>query len=385
MRWSNLGKAARASRAGALTAMFVQRCGLLWCIWPHDHRRHSHTHHPLLPPLTLDQAIAPLIAPANATLTHMAATSVLPASQSLPKMSGPAQKTTLLVTTFPGLDLPRTLSIPIETDARVRDALAAVHARLPSDVGRSLIVSTTSGKLLRASDDAPVTTLCSTQATDFLPLRITGRLCGGKGGFGSQLRAAGGRMSSRKNRDQRNQNGSNRNLDGRRLRTVDEAKRLAEYLATKPEMEQKEKDERRKRWEDVVAAAEATEAKIKSGKMGSNQGRLDAEYVESKEAAEEKVREAVAKAMREQMLVDGPTGSESDEDDEAGSGSGEDRDESSQSPDEAAGPSKKEAAGRSFFGWDEDDEYSSSEDEGTDEKSLPAEPAVEGKGKGKAT
>ena len=39
-------------------------------------------------------------------------------------------------------------------------------------------------------------------------------------------------------------NGSNRNLDGRRLRTVAEAKRLAEYLALKPEMEAKEKEER---------------------------------------------------------------------------------------------------------------------------------------------
>lgn len=313
---------------------------------------------------------------------NMAATSVLPASQPLRSTGELPQRTTLLVTTFPGLDLPRTLSIPIESDARVCDALAAVHARLPADVGPSLIVSTTSGKLLRATDHAPVTELCSAQATGFLPLRITGRLCGGKGGFGSQLRAAGGRMSSRKNRDQRNQNGSNRNLDGRRLRTVDEAKRLAEYLATKPEMEQKEKDERRKRWEDVVAAAEATEAKIKSGKMGSNQGRLDAEYVESKEAAEEKVREAVAKAMREQMLVDGPTGSESDEEDGEGSESGEERDESSQSPDEVAGSSKQEASGRSFFGWDEDDEYSSSEDEGTGAP-VPAEPIVEGKGKGK--
>jgi len=334
--------------------------------------------------LTLNKAdITSPVAFVKLADTKMAATTVLPATQPLRNMSTKAQKTTLLVTTFPGLDLPRTLSIPIETTARVCDALTAVHARLPSDVGPSLIVSTTSGKHLRASDDAPVTTLCSTQASDFLPLRITGRLCGGKGGFGSQLRAAGGRMSSRKNRDQRNQNGSNRNLDGRRLRTVDEAKRLAEYLATKPEMEQKEKDERRKRWEDVVAAAEATEAKIKSGKMGSNQGRLDAEYVESKEVAEEKVREAVLKAMRQQMLVDGPTGSESDEEDEEVSVSGEERDESSHSPDEAAGASKKDAGGRTFFGWDEDDEYSSSEDEGADE-SVPAEPAVEGKGKGKA-
>lgn len=49
-------------------------------------------------------------------------------------------------------------------------------------------------------------------------------------------------MSSRK----RKQNaelatGSARNLDGRRIRTVTEAKNLAAYLATKPDMDRKEK------------------------------------------------------------------------------------------------------------------------------------------------
>lgn len=194
-------------------------------------------------------------------------------------------------------------------------------------------------------------------------------------------------MSSKKKRDGQDQNGSNRNLDGRRLRTVDEAKRLADYLATKPEMDRKEKEERRKRWEAVVDAAEATEAKIRSGKMGSNQGRLDAEYVESKEAAEEKVREAVQKAMREQMLVDGPTGSES---------SAEDEDEGSESDVEDAGSpelkggasSSKDAGAMKFFGWDEDEELMS-EDEDEDEedqgKEEVQEPTAIAKGKQKAT
>lgn len=50
---------------------------------------------------------------------------------------------------------------------------------------------------------------------------LSPRLLGGKGGFGSQLRAAGGRMSSQRtdNKD------SCRDLDGRRLSTVKEAKR----------------------------------------------------------------------------------------------------------------------------------------------------------------
>jgi hypothetical protein len=47
------------------------------------------------------------------------------------------------------------------------------------------------------------------------------RLLGGKGGFGSQLRAAGGRMSSRKTGN----NASCRDLNGRRLSTVKEAQK----------------------------------------------------------------------------------------------------------------------------------------------------------------
>lgn len=53
----------------------------------------------------------------------------------------------------------------------------------------------------------------------FLELGV--RVRGGKGGFGSQLRAAGGRMSSGKNTN----NDSCRDLNGRRLRTLQEAEK----------------------------------------------------------------------------------------------------------------------------------------------------------------
>lgn len=56
-----------------------------------------------------------------------------------------------------------------------------------------------------------------------MSLRLTPRLKGGKGGFGSQLRAAGGRMSSQKTSN----NDSCRDLSGRRLSTVKEAKKYA--------------------------------------------------------------------------------------------------------------------------------------------------------------
>lgn len=187
-------------------------------------------------------------------------------------------------------------------------------------------------------------------------------------------------MSSRKNRNQQqNPNGSNRNLDGRRLRTVDEAKKLAEYLAIKPEMERKEKEERRKRWEAVVETAEKREEEIKAG--GRDKGRLDAEYVESKLAEEEKTREAVVRAMRESLSGLERTGSESSAEARDGGESEEREMETSGSSEDGT----KEQSGRSFFGWDdEDDEDEDLEDE--DDAELEAPPAVlayDGKGKAK--
>ena len=319
---------------------------------------------------------------------NMAATTVSsPAPVAMQSYSTPAKNNerpiTVLLTTFAGLGLPRTLSFPTIASASVNDVLQTIYSRLPQ-VDHPLVITTTSNRQLQFSNLEPVSTLLTDKDDTFLPLRLSARLCGGKGGFGSQLRAAGGRMSSRKNRNQQNQNpnGSNRNLDGRRLRTVDEAKRLAEYLAIKPGMDQKEKDERKKRWEKVVEEAEKKEEMIKSGKMGSGQGRLDAEYVESKDLAEEKTREAVLKAMREGTLDLERTGSESsmEVDDE---GSEDEAEEENSRSSEDVTDKKDQSSGPTYFGWDDDeDEESEEEDEGPLASEQPT--AYEGKGKDKA-
>lgn len=279
----------------------------------------------------------------------------------------------ILLATFAGLDLPRTLSLPTSASTPISDIYSKIFDRLPVQDDR-LLLTTVSNKQLRSDDSAPITTLLSSPDDSILSIRLSRRLCGGKGGFGSQLRAAGGRMSSRKNRNSNtNPNGSNRNLDGRRLRTVDEAKRLADYLAIKPEMERKEKEERKKRWQEVVEAAERRVDNIKSG---LNTGRLDAQYVEQKEEAEEKTRQAVLKAMKEGMLE--RTGSESSM--EQGCGDSEDGagEESSGSSEGAKVNAPEGARGRSVFGWDEEEDDSDEDDE---------EPAMnhDGKGKGKVT
>jgi hypothetical protein len=210
-------------------------------------------------------------------------------------------------------------------------------------------------------------------------------------------------MSSKRKRTQGENNGSSRNLDGRRLRTVTEAKALAEYLAIKPDMEKKEKEQRRKRWEQIVELAERREEEIKSG----SKGKVDGKWVEEKEEAGERTREAVLAAMRSGNYKDNLV-SASSHAVKVAIGSG-----SSGSEDGAVmgEPSSKDTTplsdldsgkpeARKFFGFDEDDEFMSGDDDtdGSDEEAddvaggelvkelstLLSPVASKGKDKGKA-
>lgn len=169
-------------------------------------------------------------------------------------------------------------------------------------------------------------------------------------------------MSSRKKRNQED-HGSSRNLDGRRLRTVNEAKALAEYLAIKPEMEQKEKEKRRERWQQIVDIAEQKEAEIKSG----SKSKIDGQWVEAKEESSERTRDAVLAAMKAGNYKDNfSTSHESASTEESKEQSGSDEEKASSSkestpPADQQKPDKGKA--RTFFGFDEDDEFMSSDDE----------------------
>lgn len=143
-----------------------------------------------------------------------------------------------------------TLSISVPESAQIRDLFTLIHDRHPSfplSLADSLVFSTHSGHV--PPIDSPVAALRSPEASEYLvTLRLTPRLLGGKGGFGSQLRAAGGRMSSQKTSN----NDSCRDLSGRRLSTIKEAKkyvktaykfmnyfscsqyRLADYIENEP-------------------------------------------------------------------------------------------------------------------------------------------------------
>lgn len=268
----------------------------------------------------------------------------------------------VLLTTFSGLGLPPTLSVTVSSSISTAQLRSLLVERLPQAHQR-LIFTTTSNKELLASSSKPLSSLLSSDDDTIIPVRLSVPICGGKGGFGSQLRAAGGRMSSRKKKNQGDENSSNRNLDGRRLRTVAEAKALAEYFALKPEMEKKEKEARRKRWEQVVELAEKREADIKS----TTKGRVEGKWVEDKDEASERTREAVLAAMKtgdyHDVLSPSPGGSSEGRSPLPGRDDESDKNKGLDKPNSWSTSSKKIfSASRSFFGFD-DEEVSTDEDD----------------------
>lgn len=182
-------------------------------------------------------------------------------------------------------------------------------------------------------------------------------------------------MSSRKKRNQGEDNGSSRNLDGRRLRTVTEAKALAEYLAIKPEMEQKEKQRRRERWEQIVEMTERREDEIRHG----TQGRMDGKWVEDKEESVDMIRNAVLASMQSKNPNNhsaSPSSSASSaEERESSDDNGSQKELTPPSDldktDKGKGKGKAKAKGndkepempRTLFGFDEDDEFMSTDEE----------------------
>ncbi len=263
----------------------------------------------------------------------------------------------ILITSFSGLGLPATLSIPLAASTRIADFITRLSDRLPQLDSRILLTSTSS-KEINLFSLAPLSSLLSTHTDDFLPLRLSVPLRGGKGGFGSQLRAAGGRMSSRRKKNQGDSNSSNRNLDGRRLRTINEAKALAEYLALKPEMDKKEKEARRKRWEQVVELAERREYDIRNG----SKGRVDGKWVEDKEESGERTREAVFAAMKTGDYHDNLTGTSGSS--SAGrSGHASEGAEEDEPCYQTRIVASTGTSPRCYLGFDEDDEFMSEDED----------------------
>ena len=149
-------------------------------------------------------------------------------------------------------------------------------------------------------------------------LRLVPRLRGGKGGFGSQLRAAGGRMSSQKTSN----NDSCRDLSGRRLSTIKEAKkcvcplcalaplahrlpsRLAEYIESEPLRKKAQQEAQRAKLEALEKKLGITPGAGPSDPLAGRKHRLDdTEYIEQSREIVDNVKSAVSVGELELSLV----------------------------------------------------------------------------------
>ncbi|KAJ6623536.1 telomere stability and silencing-domain-containing protein [Mycena sp. CBHHK59/15] len=191
----------------------------------------------------------------------------------------------LLISTFAPFP---TLSLTLPSTTSLESILPLLQERYPS-LPASVALSTHTGLLPALS--SPLSSLQS-DGSPLITLRLTPRVLGGKGGFGSQLRAAGGRMSSQKTSN----NDSCRDLSGRRLNTIKEAKKLVEYLESEPER-LKAKAEAQK------AKLEALERKLgiqppsKSTPAGRKHRFDDTEYLEQSRDLVDGVKSAVSMAL----------------------------------------------------------------------------------------
>ncbi|ORY03529.1 hypothetical protein K493DRAFT_297416 [Basidiobolus meristosporus CBS 931.73] len=120
-------------------------------------------------------------------------------------------------------------------------------------------------------------------------LKVQVALAGGKGGFGSMLRAQGGRMSSKKTTNY----DSCRDLSGTRLKTIKAAKRIADY-AELEEQREREKNERINR-KIEEALKERPVKKIRFD---------DPEFLQESQDLIEEVKSAVSEVMKSKKKGD---------------------------------------------------------------------------------
>ncbi|KAG0697374.1 telomere stability and silencing-domain-containing protein [Suillus ampliporus] len=195
--------------------------------------------------------------------------------------------TTVLFSTFPPFP---TLSLSVPPETRFDDLYSLLCERY-SDLPPSedLRISSHAGSV--PTPDTLISEIHGRDAT-LITLKLIPRLRGGKGGFGSQLRAAGGRMSSQKTSN----NDSCRDLSGRRLSTIKTAKRLADYMGNEDERKKAQAEAKKAKLETlekkIAAASGDTEA------VAGRKHRFDdTEYLEESREIVDNVKSAVSAGL----------------------------------------------------------------------------------------
>ncbi|CAE6542662.1 unnamed protein product [Rhizoctonia solani] len=199
--------------------------------------------------------------------------------------------TTLLIDTVAPFS---TLALQVASSTPLKSLESEISARYPDLPYHALSLASPCGSDL--SRHAPLSTLAN--GGDLVTLRLMPSLLGGKGGFGSQLRAAGGRMSSQK----ASNNDSCRDLNGRRLSTIKEAKKMATYLEGEPERKKAAAEEKRAKLEALekqlgITPGESSKDGVSSPRAGQKHRFDDTEYLEQSREITDGVKSAVAAGL----------------------------------------------------------------------------------------
>ncbi|KIO26557.1 hypothetical protein M407DRAFT_200028 [Tulasnella calospora MUT 4182] len=211
--------------------------------------------------------------------------------------------TSLLISSFPPFG---NIALSLPSDTSIAELPEIIGNRIGLDVEEHDLSLSLAQRPL-ALDEDPISALEDDVLGRLVTLRLIPRLVGGKGGFGSQLRAAGGRMSSQKTSN----NDSCRDLNGRRLSTVKEAKKIAQYLEDEPLRKQADLEARKAKLEALEKqlgistqetnaeagpsnAADKGKGKEPEKVAGKKHRFDDTEYLEQSEAILDNVKSAVA-------------------------------------------------------------------------------------------
>ncbi|KAH7884551.1 telomere stability and silencing-domain-containing protein [Phlebopus sp. FC_14] len=194
--------------------------------------------------------------------------------------------TNVIFSTFPPFPT-LSLLVPLETCIdELYELLCDRYPHLPAS--DALRISPHSGCV---NPDTHISELRD-ESSNLVTLRLVPRLRGGKGGFGSQLRAAGGRMSSQKTSN----NDSCRDLSGRRLSTIKTAKRLVDYMENEEERKKAAAEAKRAKLESLEKkiASASTEPEAVAGKKHRFD---DTEYLEESREIVDNVKSAVSAGL----------------------------------------------------------------------------------------
>ncbi|KAG5520148.1 hypothetical protein PMAC_001224 [Pneumocystis sp. 'macacae'] len=188
-----------------------------------------------------------------------------------------------IITTFPPF---KTISVVLSDTSSIKDLEDYLSTTFPPG---NYLLSHFSGRPIHSKKTLASLLNCSqySDEKDFCIFRYVPRVLGGKGGFGSQLRAAGGRMSSRKKRGEEENKLSCRDLNGRRIRKIKEAEELAKYIETAPVRKREILAERKQRLQAIIDA-EPLSQRIKFD---------DNEYLEKNEMIIDDVKNTVKLMM----------------------------------------------------------------------------------------